>query len=113
MPNFALTLVRGPSWDVSRGGIRDKVLWDEHAEFMDSLVAAGVIILGGPVGDGKQTLHVVEADDEDEVRQRLAEDPWAQAQLFGIGSIEPWALRLDWRKAHSANNADSQESFTD
>jgi len=92
VPNFALTLVRGPGWDASRGGIRDQLLWDEHAEFMDRLVADGVIVLGGPVGDGSQTLHVVEAKDEDDVRQRLAADPWARARLLEVGSIEPWAL---------------------
>jgi len=98
MPNFALTLVRGPKWDVSRGGIRDQVMWDEHAAFMDELVADGTILLGGPVGDGKQTLHVVEADDESDVRRRLAEDPWARARLLEVGSLEPWSLWLDARK---------------
>lgn len=100
MPIFALILARGPSWDVSLGGIRDQPGWDEHAEFMDGLVADGVIILGGPVGDGKQTLHAVEASDEGDLRQRLAEDPWARDQLLEVGSIEPWALWLDSRKAH-------------
>jgi hypothetical protein len=28
---------------------------------MDGLVDDGFIILGGPVGDGEQTLHIVEA----------------------------------------------------
>ena len=97
MPNFALTLVHGPNWDASRGGIRDQVLWEEHAEFMDSLVADGVILLGGPVGDGNQTLHVTRADDEDDLRRRLAADPWARAQLLEVGSIEPWDLWLDHR----------------
>jgi hypothetical protein len=32
------------------------------------------LILGGPVGDGEQTLHVVEAA-EKQVRERLADDP--------------------------------------
>jgi uncharacterized protein YciI len=99
MPNFALTLVRGPEWDVSRGGIRDQVRWDEHAAFMDALVADGTILVGGPVGDGKQTLHVVEAADADEVRRRLAEDPWARARLLEIGALEPWSLWLDARKS--------------
>jgi uncharacterized protein YciI len=64
---------------------------------MDSLVDAGFLILGGPVGDGAQTLHAVEAASEDEVRARFAEDPWASAGLLRIGSIERWALWLDSR----------------
>ena len=45
---------------------------DEHAAFMDGLVDDGFVVLGGPVGDGEQTLHVVEAADENDIRARLA-----------------------------------------
>jgi uncharacterized protein YciI len=96
MPHFALTLVHGPGWDDTRG-IREQHAWTEHADFMDGLVADGLILLGGPVGDGTQTLHVVEADHEEQIRQRLAEDPWARARLLEIGSVRPWALWLDFR----------------
>ncbi len=96
--NFAVTIVRGPAWDESLG-IREQPAWDAHAAFMDGLVAEGFILLGGPVGDHRQTLHVVAAGDEPEVRRRLAEDPWAQAGPLEIGSIQPWALWLDFRTA--------------
>jgi uncharacterized protein YciI len=99
MANFAVRLVHGPGWDASRP-IRKQDGWDEHAAFMDGLVDDGFIILGGPVGEGDppdETLHVVEAADEDAIRARLAQDPWAKAGLLRIGSIEPWALWLDGR----------------
>lgn len=96
MANFAVRLVHGPGWDSSHQ-IRAQQGWAEHAAFMDGLVADGFIILGGPVGDGEQTLHVVEAADENEIRARLAADPWAVAGLLRIGTIEPWALWLDSR----------------
>lgn len=96
MANFAVRLVHGPRWDPSRQ-IRDQEAWDEHAAFMDRLVDDGFVILGGPVGDGEQTLHVVEAADENEIKARLAGDPWASAGLLQIGTIEPWALWLDSR----------------
>jgi uncharacterized protein YciI len=102
MANFAVRLVHGPSWDLSRK-IRDQDGWDEHAVFMDGLVDDGFVVLGGPVGDGEQTLHVVEAADEDEIKVRLAGDPWASAGLLQIGTIEPWALWLDSRPRHSAH----------
>lgn len=100
--NFAVRLVHGPGWDPSRQ-IRDQEGWGEHAAFMDALVEDGFVILGGPVGDGEQTLHVVEAADENDVRARLAEDPWALAGLLRIGTIEPWALWLDSRPENSAH----------
>lgn len=96
MVNFAVRLVHGPGWDPSRP-IREQDGWDEHAAFMDGLVDDGFVILGGPVGDGEQTLHVVEAADEHDIRTRLARDPWAAAGLLRVGSIEPWALWLDSR----------------
>jgi uncharacterized protein YciI len=99
--NFAVRLVHGRGWDPSRR-IRDQEGWDKHAAFMDGLVDDGFIILGGPVGDGEQTLHVVEAADEDEIRARLAGDPWASAGLLRIGTMEPWALWLDSRPWNSA-----------
>ena len=94
--NFAVRLIHGPGWDPSRQ-IRDQDGWDDHAAFMDELVDDGFIILGGPVGNGEQTLHVVEAADENDVRTRFARDPWASAGLLQVGTIEPWALWLDGR----------------
>jgi uncharacterized protein YciI len=96
MANFAVRLVHGPGWDASRP-IREQDGWDEHAAFMDELVDDGFIILGGPVGNGEQTLHVVEAAGEDDIKTLLARDPWASAGLLQIGTIEPWALWLDGR----------------
>jgi uncharacterized protein len=96
--NFALTLVHAPGWDSSRP-IREQRLWEEHAAFMDGLVSDGFIVLGGPLGNGERTLHVVDASDEEEVRRRVAEDPWARGGMLEVGSIEPWTLWLDSRAA--------------
>jgi uncharacterized protein YciI len=106
MANFALTLVHGPGWDEVRG-IREQAGWTEHAAFMDSLVADGFILLGGPIGAGRQTLHVVEACDDASIRRRLAEDPWARAGLLQIGSIHAWSLWLDFRYATAPGDSDS------
>jgi len=96
MANFAVTLVHGPHWDASRP-IREQDGWDAHAAFMDGLVDDGFLILGGPVGNGERTLHAVAAADEQEIRKRFGEDPWADAGLLRIGGVEPWALWLDSR----------------
>jgi uncharacterized protein YciI len=107
MANFAVRLVHGPRWDASCQ-IREQDGWDEHAAFMDGLVDDGFVILGGPVGDGEQTLHVVEAAHETEIRARLALDPWASAGLLQVGTIEPWALWLDSRPKSAANRPASR-----
>ena len=96
MATFAVTLVHGPNWDTSRP-IRQQQAWGQHATFMDALVADGFIVIGGPLGDGGQTLHLVQATGDDEIKARLAEDPWATMGLLQVGSIQPWALWLDGR----------------
>jgi uncharacterized protein YciI len=101
MASFAVRLVHGLGWDPLRQ-IRDQDGWDEHAIFMDGLVDDGFVILGGPVGDGEQTLHVVQAADEDDIKARFAGDPWASAGLLRIGTIERWALWLDSRPGNPA-----------
>lgn len=67
---------------------------------MDGLVEDGLIVMGGPLGDSDRSLHVVEAGDEQEVRRRLSEDPWARMGLLVVWTIEPWAIWLDGRLTH-------------
>jgi uncharacterized protein YciI len=85
---------KGPSWDHSRAR-REQAGWDDHAAFMDALVEDGLIVLGGPIGegDGENTLLVIEADDEPTVRARLAEDPWPE-EMLTIESVRPWTVWL-------------------
>ena len=91
---FLVKRAHGPSWDRSRLR-RDQEGWDEHAAFMDRLVAERFIVLGGPVGegDGDYALLVVEAGSEAEVRARLADDPWGE-DMLATESIERWTIFL-------------------
>jgi uncharacterized protein YciI len=93
-----LVMVRraGPQWDRSRP-MEEQSDWDAHAQFMDGLVDAGFIVLGGPLADEERVAHVVEAESEQAVRATLARDPWSETHLL-IDSIEPWTLRLDARQ---------------
>ena len=98
MAIFAVTMVHGPHWDRSRP-IRGQDGWNEHAAFMDGLVDDGLIILGGPLGDGQQgALLLAEAAGEREIAARLGEDPWAAMGLLHVGTVQPWALWLDSRR---------------
>jgi hypothetical protein len=94
---FHLVLTRsGPEWDASKP-LEAQSGWDEHAAFMDALVDDGFIVLGGPLFDEHRVVHVVEAASEDEIRARLARDPWSGSHLE-IAAIEPWTIRLDGRR---------------
>ena len=57
---FLVVLNRsGPLWDSSRP-LEEQSDWPEHASFMDGLVAAGFIVLGGPLADERRVVHAVE-----------------------------------------------------
>jgi uncharacterized protein YciI len=90
---FAVSLEHAGPWDFARG-LREQAGWDEHAAFMDGLVEAGFIVLGGPLSE-REILHVIRADDEREVRARLAEDNWARNGMLRITAIRPWTILLD------------------
>ena len=63
----------GGPWDWSRD-LSEQVGWDEHADFMDSLLDDGFIVLGGPLAGDREILRVVCAASEEAVRERLARD---------------------------------------
>jgi uncharacterized protein YciI len=94
MATYVVRLQRGGPWDWSRD-MREQDGWDEHARFMDGLVEDGFILLGGPLENGRDTLHVVEAESEDAIRKRLAEDPWAPNGMLRPVAIERWTVLLD------------------
>jgi uncharacterized protein YciI len=67
----------GPNRDLSKG-TREQPFWDEHAAFIDRLVAEGFILMGGPLVDEGGSLLILNAKDENEVREKLKNDPWLQ-----------------------------------
>jgi uncharacterized protein YciI len=91
---FLVRRARGPAWDHSRLR-REQPGWDEHAAFMDALAEEGIVVLGGPVGegDGEDALLVVDLESEAAIRARLAGDPWSDDMLT-IKSVEPWSVWL-------------------
>jgi uncharacterized protein YciI len=85
----------GPEYDLSRP-LEEQSGWQAHAEFMDGLADEGFIVLGGPLADEFRVVHAVEAESEEEVRTRLAADPWSGSHLV-VDAVEPWTIRLDGR----------------
>jgi hypothetical protein len=91
---FLVILTRsGPAYAAGRP-LEEQSGWAEHAAFMDGLVDAGFLVLGGPLADEHRTAHAVEAASVDDVRATLARDPWSGTHLE-VASIDPWTIRLD------------------
>jgi hypothetical protein len=90
---FAVTRSRGPAWNPERP-LEAQEEWDAHAVFMTALHRDGFILLGGPLDGTPDVLLIARANDEGEIRSRLAEDCWARNGLLRIEQIAPWTLRL-------------------
>jgi uncharacterized protein YciI len=61
---------------------------------MNGLKAEGVVVLGGPLEGTSEVLLIVRAENEAEVRSKLAGDPWSANDLLRVARTAPWTLRL-------------------
>jgi uncharacterized protein YciI len=74
--------------------MRDQEGWAEHADFINSAMYAGIVILGGPLGNGPthRALLIVNSDNESAVRSWLMEDPWVRAGILRALNIAAWKI---------------------
>jgi uncharacterized protein YciI len=90
----------GPNRDRSKG-TREQPFWDEHAAFIDQLVAEGFILMGGPLIDEtglpEGALLIVNAQDQNEVREKLKNDPWFERGILKLESVKRWEIFIDAR----------------
>jgi uncharacterized protein YciI len=93
---FVVHSVAGPNRDHSKD-TRNQAFWDEHAAFIDALVAEGFIRMGGPLMDEGGALLIVKAMNEDDVRARLQNDPWYREGILRLESIKRWQIFIDER----------------
>jgi uncharacterized protein YciI len=94
---FVVLRRSGRQWDPTRP-MEEQSEWPAHASFMDGLVDAGFVVLGGPVEDEHRVVLVVEAESEDAVRSTLARDPWSGTHVV-VDTIDRWTIRLDGRRS--------------
>ena len=98
---FVVISVVGPNRDRSKG-TREQLFWDEHAAFIDQLVDDRFILMGGPLLDRdglpQGALLIVNAQDENEVIEKLKNDPWFERGILKLESIKRWEIFIDVRK---------------
>jgi uncharacterized protein YciI len=94
MSCFAVIREAGPGW--TDRGIAGQPGVNDHAGFMNALADEGFVLFAGPLAGTEsgrlRALLIVDAETEDEIRSRLADDPWVQTDRLVIASIEPWNL---------------------
>ena len=84
----------GPNRDFSKG-TREQPFWNEHAAFTDKLVDDGFILMGGPLVDEGGSLLIFNAEVENEVREKLKNDPWARHGILKLESVKRWEIFID------------------
>jgi uncharacterized protein YciI len=93
MSLFAITRGAGPSWTDGKGAVEQPDVAD-HAAFMNNLADEGVVLFAGPLAGSEhnriRVLVIAEADGETEIRERLADDPWARTRRLVTMSVELW-----------------------
>ena len=94
---FIVISAAGPNRDRSKG-TREQPLWDEHAAFIDQLVADGFILMGGPLIDEGGSMLIVNADDAGQVREKLQSDPWMKHGILKLESLKRWQIFIDVRQ---------------
>lgn len=66
----------------------------DHLAYMAGLHVQGVVVMGGPVGDGAGALVVLRADSEADVHRIIAEDPYTAAGVGADHVIRPWTVAI-------------------
>jgi uncharacterized protein YciI len=95
MSYFAVIRDAGPGWTDGKGAFEQPGM-DDHAAFMNALADEGIVLLAGPLAGSEhgriRVLLIVVADNEADIHDRLATDPWARARRLVTASVEPWNL---------------------
>jgi uncharacterized protein YciI len=91
---FAVTRTPCPAWEPGKPR-EEQAGWPEHADFMNNLAAEGFVILGGPIGDGRDAFLIVDAADKETLNATLSGDPWSLSGHLKTAAVQPWTILLD------------------
>jgi uncharacterized protein YciI len=94
---FMILWAPGSAW-VPGKTVREQPHWAQHAAFMDRIFENGTVVLGGPFADSTGALVIVEAENEHEVADLFASDPFVVHDIFVLSSRKQWLLFLDARR---------------
>ncbi len=95
MSLFAVQREAGPAWTKGKGAF-DQPGVNDHAAFMNGLADDGLVLAAGPLAGTESSrirvLLIADADNQAQIAQRLAADPWELMGRITTTTIEPWSL---------------------
>lgn len=93
MSRFLVHREAGPGWVAGKGALEQPGV-AEHTAYMNELAADGVVLLAGPLAGSEnhriRAVVIVDTDDEAEIHERLAADPWTRTQQLLTVRVESW-----------------------
>jgi uncharacterized protein YciI len=103
MPYFVVVNEQGPAWVTGRS-MREQPGWTEHADYVNAAMRAGLVLLGGPIGDGSihRAMLILFSEGEPTVRAWLDADPWIRSGTLRTRSLEPWNMIVSHDKLDPA-----------
>jgi uncharacterized protein YciI len=90
---FAAIVQRTALWDPSREA-HEQDGFAGHAAFVGGLEREGFIALAGLMQPSTDVLFIFLADSEEEVRRRMAQDPWQQDGHAKLIRVEEIHIRI-------------------
>ncbi len=112
MSLFAVIREAGAAWTDGQG-INEQPAVSEHAAFMNALAEQEFVLFGGPLAGSEhgraRVLLIVNAESEDEIHRRLADDPWVPTEQLLTVTIEPWKILVGAERLSSAQNISRED----
>ena len=90
---YAVIVKRTSKWDWSKPADQQPG-FSNHLAFMNGLKETGFIALAGLMMTTEDVLFIFRAESEDEVRERLGQDPWQRDGTVRIERIENLAVSI-------------------
>jgi uncharacterized protein len=111
MSYFVVHREAGPRWTDGKSAFEQPGA-AEHSAFMNQLAEQGFVLLAGPLAGSEQdrirVAVIIKAVDAAEIRERLADDPWARAEMLRVASVEPWNVFVGGERLAAAADEGSR-----
>ena len=108
MSMFAVTREAGPGWTDGKATF-DQPAVSDHGDFMNNLATERFVLFAGPLAGSEtgriRVLLIADAASEDEVHQRLADDPWERTQQLVTTNVESWNLFVGAERLNTAHGS--------
>lgn len=71
---------------------------------MNQLAASGFVVMGGLLENTDEVLLAIEAQTEESLRETLRRDPWSEAGILNVTSVQRWTVLLEHKESERPGN---------